>query len=288
MPSSVKMHLTPSCNVIEQKRNLNQTGRKLRAAKKLFSQQLSAHAQRQCFHMCEELFDWLPRELRNMVYDQFITDNNATFHMSKDGTIKLASGCSTFQHVFDADFTGPRMHMEVVEQLNHYGTRFDFRRRRELPGQVLTEYMSVHGFDILSNIRNVGMLLNSTDITGREKVFRCFEELFKLHKGAHIYIFIESRGNTQMQISRSFRRIARVFVPFLGRLKQVGYQVTIVMNPSYIPLTVKNNEASRFSIFHKQDFRYSFALKEAEFSTTGIEQQLESVGFSTHLHYRPS
>jgi hypothetical protein len=273
--------------IIEHKRVMSQTGRKLKAAKKEFNEQTSVHAQRQCLLMCEKLFEWLPQELRNTIYDHFITENNATFYEGKSGAIKLANGSSAFQHCFDADFTGPSMHMEIIEQLDHRGTRFDFRHRHELPGRTLMEYMSVYGFDILSNISNVGLTLNFKDITSREEVFQCFEELFKLRNNAHIYVFIESCGNTQMQIFRSFRRIARIFVPFLGRLKQAGYQVTIVMNPSYAPSTVKNNAESRFSLIHEQDFRYSFDLKDAEFSTTGIERKLERVSFSARLHYRP-
>jgi hypothetical protein len=271
------VEIKPTSKTILQMRALSKTGKKLKAAKKEYNEQILVYAQRQCLPICEKIFTILPHELRIMMYQYLITDKNATFYDGRRGSIMIANGCSALQHRFDVGFTGPNMHMEMIEELNHREVRFDFRRRHELLGRVFAQYKSVYGFDIASKITNVGLVLNSADITGREKAFECFNELFKLSKGAHIHVFIESPGKTQMHISRSFRRVARVFVPFLARLKQTGYKVTVVMNPSYILSTVKNSMNSSFSLIHEQGFRYSFTLEEAEFSTTGIERKLERV-----------
>jgi hypothetical protein len=265
---------------IADKRALSQTGKKLKAAKGAFEQQILARAQSECLHICEFTFVALPpRELRNTVYAYLIKENNATFYEGEGHTIKVVNGCSATQHYFDAKFTGPSMHADILDELNHRGIRFDFRRRHALLSQVFNEYKSVYAYDFASHVKNLGLTLNTNDIKRRKQVFESFHELFKLQKGTNITIFVEVSGKTVSHVSRSFRRIARVFVPFLGRLKQAGYNVFIVMNPCYVQSAVKNDAHSRFSTIPEQRFSYSFTLNEGEFSSTGIEVKLDRVCF---------
>jgi hypothetical protein len=276
-PLTAKPKLT--YKTIADKRALNHTGRKLKAAKGAFEQQILAKAQRECFHICELMFAVLPRELRSMVYWYLIEEKNATFYEGEGNATKVANGRSAMQHYFDANFTGTGMHADIVDELNHQEIRFDFRRRHTLLGQVFNEYKSVYKYDLASQMKNDGLTLNVSDIKRREEVFESFNLLFKLQKGAHITIFIEVSGKTVSHVSRSFRRIARIFVPFLGRLNQAGYNVNIVMNPCYVPSAVKNDAKSRFSTIPEQRFSYSFTLNEGEFSSTGIEVKLDRVCF---------
>jgi hypothetical protein len=277
IPQQATSKAKPSYKTIEAKRALSKAGKTLKAAKDAFKAQLQTQAQLQCRPICENMFAALPRELRSMAYAHLIAENSATFYVSKDDAIKVANSSGTMQHYLDADFTGPNMHADVIDELNHLGVRFDFRRRHALLAQVFSEYKSTYGYDFASKVNNVGLSLNSNDIKRREKVFECFKELFKLHRGASVHIFVEASGKTRLHVARSFRSILRVFMPFLGRLKQAGYNVCIAMNPYYAQSAVKNNAASRFSIVPGKAFPYSFTLKDGELSTTGIERDLGRV-----------
>jgi hypothetical protein len=278
-----------SYKTIAGKRILGHIGKKLKVAKGAFEKQILAQAQRECLHICELMFAALPpRELRNMIYARLINENNATFYEGEGNAIKVANGCSATQHYFDAKFTGPSMHADIVDELNHRGIRFDFRRRHALLGKVFTEYKSVYAYDFASHVKNVDLTLNTNDIKRREQVLESSNELFKLQKSANITIFVDVSGKTVSQVSRSFRRIARVFVPFLGRLRQAGYNFTIVVNPCYVQSAVKNDARSRFSIIPEQHFSYSIPLNEGEFSSTGIEVKLESVSCDLYSNNRLS
>jgi hypothetical protein len=75
------------------------------------------------------------------------------------------------------------------------------------------------------------------------------DALFELSKDVHIHVFVECGGKSQVQIPRPVRRVVRTFAYFLGRLKQVRYDVTIIMNSSYVPVPapIVNDVESRFS-----------------------------------------
>jgi hypothetical protein len=266
-----------SYKTVAQKRELVATGKELKAAKRKFDDRIETQAKRQCCSLCEKMSDKLPRELRNMVYESIIMENNATFYDGPDHKVKLANGCSTNQHCFDADFTGSAMHKDVVEELNHRNVRFDFRHRHALIPAAFIQYASIHQLDLASTLSNVGVTLNLRDVKGRDLVLDRLKGVFELRKGAHVHVFIEADGRTQAQIGRSFRRVLRSIVMFLGHLKQSGYEVTVVMTPSYMRSTIKNSSDSRFSIIHEQDFRYSFELNSHVYSSSGIELQLQKV-----------
>lgn len=253
------------------------TGKELKAAKRKFDEHIEVQAKRQSRSLCEKMGNRLPRELRNMVYDGLITENNATSYDGPDGKVKLVNGYSAVQHFFDPDFTGSIVHKDVVEELNHRKVRFDFRHRHTLLPAAFAQYASVHGFELAKVLSDVGVTLNLRDLKGRDLVLGHLKGLLKLRKGAHVHVFVEADGRTQKQIGRSFRRVVRSTVMFLGRLKQAGYEVTVVMNPSYMRSNVKNNSESRFSIIHEQTFRYSFELSNHEYSATGIERKLKKV-----------
>jgi hypothetical protein len=221
------------------KKVLKATDKKLRGAKRKFSEQIQVHAKRQCLSLCVEMGDKLPRELRNVVSENPITEQNATFYdgLFAKSKVKLANGCSNLQHCFDADYTGCIMHMEQVEELNHKGVLFDFRHRRALLHAALKEYTSIYGFK--SIMHKVGVTLNTRDLKDQEPVVNHLNDLFELHKGTHISVFIEADGKTQIQINRSFRQVIRYAIIYLDRLKNAGYEVTVVMNPSYVRCNVK-------------------------------------------------
>jgi hypothetical protein len=262
---------------IGHKRALRETGRELRMARRKFNDHIDVQAKRQCRSLCKEVSDKLPRELRNIIYDDLITTNNATFYEGPDKKIELANGCAPLQHYFNAEYTGNDMHRDVLEELNHKGVRFDFRHRHGLLREAFTYYTSVHDTDLAKLMNNIGITLNLGDTKDHELVTDHLKALFELRVGTSIHVFIESAGKTRSQIARSFTRVIRSVVMFLGRLTQAGYRVTVVMNPSYVRSTVKNNVESRFSIIHAQDFRYSFTLRKHEYSATGILYQLQKV-----------
>jgi hypothetical protein len=264
-----------SYKTVFQKRELVATGKELKAAKRKFEDHIETQAKRQCRSLCERMSDKLPRELRNMVYQSIIMENNATFYDGPGETVKFANGCSTNQHCFDAEFTGSTMHKDLVEELSYRNVRFDFRHRHALISAAFDQYASIH--DLANAINNVGLTFNLRDLKGRDIVLDHLKGVFEFRKGAHVHVFIEADGRTQAQIRRSFRRVLRSIFMFLGRLKQSGYEVTVVMTPSYIRSNVKNSSDSRFSIIHEQDFRYSFELKNHVYSTSGIELALQKV-----------
>jgi hypothetical protein len=113
----------------------------------------------------------------------------------------------------------------------------------------------------------------------REGKVKRLDALFELSKDVHIHVFVECGGKSQVQIPRPVRRVVRTFAYFLGRLKQVRYDVTIIMNSSYVPVPapIVNDVESRFSIVHRQTFRYTFTLQDNECATSGIERQLKQV-----------
>jgi hypothetical protein len=266
-----------SYKTVIQMRRLVATGKELKTAKRKFENHIETQAKRQCRSLCEKMSDKLPRELRNMVYESLIMENNATLYDGLNEKVKLANGYSAIQHCFDTDFTGSTMHKDVIEELNHRKVRFDFRHSHALISTAFTQYASIHQLDLASALSNVGVILNLRDLKGRDLVLDRLKGVFELRKGAHVHIFIEADGRTQAQIGRSFRRVLRSIVMFLGRLKQSGYEVTVVMNPSYMRSTVKNSSGSRFSIIHEQGFRYSFELNSHVYSSSGIELQLQKV-----------
>lgn len=101
--------------------------KQIKAAKSRSNHQIEAQAKHKCMGICDELYSKLPRELRNMVYERLIIENNATFFDGDDGEVQLANGCNPVQHRFDASYTGPGMHKELIEELDQNGARFDFR-----------------------------------------------------------------------------------------------------------------------------------------------------------------
>lgn len=274
-PAQMKRQLSHS--TIVHKRALRETGSQLKCAKRKFEEQVSDQAKRQCLSLCKKVMD-LPRELRNMVYDDLIIENNATFYHSPDKKVKLVNGTSSLTHCFDADFTGSIMHGDMVEQLNIRDVRFDFRHRHGLLAQAVEEYSSLHGLDLTETLKGVGVTLNLSDVKGRDLAVKNLESLFKLRAGASISVFLEASGQTQPQIARSFRRVVRSVVASLYRLKAAGYQVTVMLNPSYARAAAKNGDGSGFSVIHEQDFRYVFPVgSEDEQSSKKMEHELQKV-----------
>jgi hypothetical protein len=186
------------------------------------------------------------------------------------------------QHCFDPDFTGTDIHRNMVEELTHRKTRFDFRHRYPLLAKAFSQYATVHGFELAPILHSVGVTFNFGDLKKRDNVVKRLEVLFKFSKDAHIHIFVESGGKSQVQIARSFRRVIRTFIYSLGRLKETGYKVTVIMNRSYapVPTPIVTDVQSRFSIIHEQNFRYSSTLQDDEHATSGIERKLEKVRVS--------
>ncbi|KAH5075764.1 hypothetical protein HBH95_126720 [Parastagonospora nodorum] len=265
-----------SDTAIGHKRALRETGSRLKSAEEKFEEQVTVQAKRQCLSFCEKVME-LPRELRNMVYNDLITEKNATFFHGPDKKVKLVNGTSPHTHCFDADFTGSIMHGDIVQELNSRGVRFDFRHRHGLLAQAVEEYSSLHGLDLTATMKGVGVTLNLGDVKGCDLAMKSLGSLLELPKNTGITVFIEASGKTQPQIARSFRRVVRSVVASLHRLKIAGHEVTVILNPSYARSAAKNGDESRFSIIHAQDFRYVFPVGESETSSKEMEGKLQKV-----------
>lgn len=72
--------------------------------------------------------------------------------------------------------------------------------------------------------------------------------------------------------------LVRMLFPTLQELKDAGYLVEVVMNPSYIRSAAEaiNADGCRFSLIHKQEFRYGFSESNAKFSVDGFESKLQA------------
>ncbi|KAH4227018.1 hypothetical protein HBI06_105090 [Parastagonospora nodorum] len=265
-----------SNTTIGHKCTLQKTGTQLKFAKEKFEEQVTVRAKRQCLSLCEKVME-LPRELRNMVYNDLITEKNATFFHGPDKKVKLVNGTSPHTHCFDADFTGSIMHGDIVQELNSRGVRFDFRHRHGLLAQAVEEYASLHGLDLTATMKGVGVTLNLGDVKGCDLAMKSLGSLLELPENTGITVFIEASGRTQPQIARSFRRVVRSVVASLHRLKIAGHEVTVILNPSYARSAAKNGDESRFSIIHAQDFRYVFPVGESETSSKEMEGKLQKV-----------
>ncbi|KAF2825244.1 hypothetical protein CC86DRAFT_40824 [Ophiobolus disseminans] len=260
---------------VKQKKELESTGKKLKAAKRKVDAQIEVQAKRQCLQICKRVFDKLPRELRNMVYKGLITENNATFYDGGAlGKVKLAKGRNPHQHCFEADFTGPGMHRDILEELNRNCARFDFRHYHSLLGKAFNHYSDL-GFELAPLLANIGVTINTHDLKTRETVFECLKELYKPKQGASVFIFVKTSGKTQAKIAHSFSGILRMIFDILQDLKAAGYTVNVIMNPSYVQSNVKNKDGCNFSIIHEQKFGYLFhAQTVADFSIAGIDNKL--------------
>lgn len=64
---------------VTQHQELEAVGKRLKTAKRKVDDQLAIEAKRQCRQLCEKVYQILPRELRNIIYSELLTDNNATF-----------------------------------------------------------------------------------------------------------------------------------------------------------------------------------------------------------------
>jgi hypothetical protein len=261
--------------ITKQKKELRDTSKALTTAKRIFEDQVSDEAKRQCLPICEAMYEKLPRELRNMVYAFLIIGTNATFYDGQDDKVQLANGCSPLNHCFDVNFTGKGMHRDLIEELGQKGARFDIRRRHGLLAKVFMQ----HGADLAFKIKNVGISLRLDDIKLGEKVVSSLDAIYKLQKGSTIHVFVEADGKSQKQVKRCFGRVLRAFMPFLVRLKTAGYIICIVMNPSYERSTVSNNVGSGISIIRNQEFGYLFTLAEMDVTAEleAIEKNLKEV-----------
>lgn len=111
---------------------LRTTRHALRAAKYKFDDIISKQAKRECRLLCEKVYEKLPQELRDMIYESIIADHNATFFHGKNGTTSIANGTSRLQHCFELGYIGTGMYRDMVARMGSIGSRFDFRGRHEL------------------------------------------------------------------------------------------------------------------------------------------------------------
>lgn len=169
------------------------------------------------------------------------------------------------------------MFTEMIEELKHLRVSFDFRRNQQISSKVFEKYKSTHGFDLATVIDTVSLVLNLKDTTGREKAMERFEALFKLSKNAHIRVYIECGGKTQPPVARSFHHLLCNFAPVVGQMKQFGFEVTVIMNPTYTLSNIKNSSESEFSIIRAQLFPYLFSVKSGELSVVDMEIQLNRI-----------
>jgi hypothetical protein len=268
---------TPAMKMQESKQHkeLAIAGGLLKSAKRKLNGHFEAQAKRECRQICETVYQRLPRELRNMVYDELITEKTATFYDGPDNIVLLANGCNELQYCFDAEYTGPDMLKDMIEELNHRGARFDFRHRHALLGKAF-EQCSGLGFDLAPILTRVGVTINKRDLKTREVMKERLKELYKMKKGAKVFFFIETSGKTKAQIVHSFSSVLRMIFPVLQELEDAGYKVSVVMNPSYVRPDLMNSSGSGFSIIHEQNFRYLMNTDNAQLSIRGFDDKLKA------------
>jgi hypothetical protein len=155
---------------VKQYKELSAVGKRLKAAKRGADAHLEIEAKRHCRQLCEKVYQILPRELRNIIYSELLTENNATFYGSPSATVKLANGLNDVQHSLDSTFTGPGVHKEVMEELSRNSARFDFRHRHDLIGKAFKYYSSL-SINLAPILRKVGLTFNMMDLTKREIIF---------------------------------------------------------------------------------------------------------------------
>jgi hypothetical protein len=272
---SKKPNVQKAKRITTQQKELRDTSKALTTAKRKFEDQVSDEAKRQCLPICEAMYEKLPRELRDMVYEFLIIGTNATFYNGQGDKVQLANGCSPLNHCFNVDFIGMGMHRDLIQELGRKGARFDIRRCHGLLAKVFTQ----HGTDLAFTIKNVGISLRLDDIKTSEKVVSSLDALYKLQKGSTIHVFVVADGRSKKQVKRCFGHVLRAFMPFLVRLKSAGYVICIVMNPSYENSTVSNNVGSQISIIRDQEFGYLFTLAEMDVTAElkAIEKNLKEV-----------
>jgi hypothetical protein len=222
--------------------------RNLKAAQHKFEDQILHEAQRQCRPICEQVYQKLPAELRVTIYASLILSRNATFYAGPGDSIKLANGTSRLQHCFDAAFTGPEMHREMLHELALKGIRFDFRHSHNLLLRIVPEYMATHAFDVRPVLGSVGITVNADDIKSREKVLECLAAFEKFPLRTRIVVFFETDSSTEAQHCRVCGQIYRAIRPGLERLRACGYCVRLVWYAGYTRSVVRNKDGSRFSL----------------------------------------
>jgi hypothetical protein len=261
------------------KRLDKQAARKeLKAAKRKFQGQIEHEAKRTCRPLCEKMHEKLPRELRDMVYKDVITDNgNATFFCGEDSTAAYTNGQLALHHCFDPAYTGTGMHKDMIQELCRRGVRFDFRGRHDMLSKVMQQYESELGLNLADMVKDVGITISEDCLRFRERMLERLEALFKFSNGTTIYVFVEAAGNTQSQMVHSFRRILRATFNLLERLKTAGYALKVIMKPARNPSAVKDSSKGMFTVISERKFRYLFHPDNAAFSVEGFETKLKEV-----------
>jgi hypothetical protein len=222
--------------------------RKIKAAQQKLKDQILHEAQLQCRPICEQVYQKLPAELRVTIYASLILSRNATFYAGPRDTIKLANGTSPLQHCFDAAFTGPDMHREMLHELSLQNIRFDFRHSHNLLLRIVPEYMATHGFDVRPMLGNVGITVNADDIKSREKVLECLAAFEKFPLRTRIVVFFETDSSTEAQHCRTCGQIYHAIRSGLEHLLDRGYCVRLVWYAGYTRSVVRNKDGSRFSL----------------------------------------
>jgi hypothetical protein len=269
----------PKAKFIRERQALRKAGRDVRLARIRFDEQIQTGAKSLCRPLCEATHDRLPPELRDMITRNRITGNSATFIPGKDGKIAFSNGTLTLQHAFEEEYTGTRLHTDIIQELMRQSARFDFRARHDLLGKVFKHYAVVeHGrLDLPSKIKKLSLVVTAHHLRYREVVLAHLEQISNISKGADIYFMVEAGSSTQAQIAHRVRRVLRMMFSLLERLHKLELHIHVCVNPPYSVSKVKNSDDSTFSVAHEGPVKYEMTPENANFTVEGFEKRLRDL-----------
>lgn len=151
---------------------MREARRQLRVETLKFENLIAHHGKFACRPLCEAMHKTLSRELRDMIYEYLIKGHNITFCQSGGGTVIYANGRSAIHHCFDPSYTRYEMHKDILGELGHKNSRFDFRGHHDMVGNTFLQYKSGFGFDLVPIIRNIGVIIKPDNVKKREVMFR--------------------------------------------------------------------------------------------------------------------
>lgn len=261
---------------------MRNAARELRDAVDGFNGLLEQEAKRQCLSLCKKMVTKLPRELRDQVYDHIITERNVTFYRGPNDKVKLANGTSAVHHVFDSEYTGSRVHTDILDYLCRESNqvRFDFGRCHDMVHRVFEQYPRDFNIDLAGLIRRTSVTIRLVDLTKRDTMLQHLEALSKLDRGTTISFVIEARHRAQNKVLRSFHKMISVIAPLLHSLDKSGYSVKVILNPSYSRSNVNIRSLDAFNIIGDQTFRYVFTSENSETSVEDLKIKLIEVWYN--------
>ncbi|KAL6153966.1 hypothetical protein ACJQWK_01634 [Exserohilum turcicum] len=223
----------------------------LRLAKTTLEDHIQAEAIRSCHSLCEAAIEKLPQELRDMITEFLVTDEDVAFFIGKDNKLKIAHGLDNPQHCYDPVYTGSNFHTDILKQLVT-GTRcFHFRSRHEFLEMFFDAYICSNEYGHLAlntKVTKLSLAISENCLKNRATL-RSNLEYLSIFPARTLLNFIIQTPSTLVirQLARQLRHLVNIIGPCTLPLHNSGYDVNMVINPEYRSSNVKNNSDSTFS-----------------------------------------